>query len=189
MFKTFVFMLSLVVVMMCVGCPDYGPSQATIQSEQRTQNAESLMEKQPAPIIEFSMDRFLLKERLERFNDPNKMSYMYVFAPTGHIVQYTIIGKVASTSKRLNDPYPSGTSYGPERDAMGVWGESSGNSKVGMSTLGSLIEFGGYGFFMYSETPLHFENLDKPIIKVTVEATPPEIIEFNQRIKRSRNPK
>jgi hypothetical protein len=56
---------------------------------------------------------------------------------------------------------------------MGVWG-SSDPAKVGMTTLGSLIEVGGFLAYIYSETPLTFKNLNKPMIELTVQVSESE---------------
>lgn len=153
-------------------------SQKVKQQREKALNVETLMEKQGVPNIDFSMDRYLLKERIERFNDPNKISYLYVFTPSGPVVSFTIIGKVASTSKRLTntEEIMDGTTglLVPSHDEMGVWGTSSGDGKVGMTTIGSLIEFGGFGFYIYSEIPISFSGLNQPVIELELHASEAE---------------
>lgn len=154
-------------------------SQQKRQAKEKAMNVETLMERQGVSKIDFSMDRYLLKERIERFNDPNKMSYLYVFTPSGPVVAVTIMGKVASTSKRLTNTHePVGFNTGalltPTPDEMGVYGDSSGDAKVGITTLGSLIEFGGFGFYIYSEVPISFTGLDKPVIELKLNASEAE---------------
>lgn len=151
-------------------------SQQKRQAKEKAMNVETLMERQGVSKIDFSMDRYLLKERIERFNDPNKMSYLYVFTPSGPVVAVTIMGKVASTSKRLTNTHEpisfnTGALLTPTPDEMGVYGESSGDAKVGITTLGSLIEFGGFGFYIYSEVPISFTGLDKPVIELKLNAS------------------
>lgn len=58
---------------------------------------------------------------------------------------------------------------------MGTWGHTSGNGRVAMSTVGSLIEMGGFISYIYSETPLTFSGLDKPMIEMGVEASKEEL--------------
>lgn len=162
------------------GC-DNNP-EATRQTRQKIEATESLMKKQPGSQINFSMDRFLLNERIVRFNDPNKMTYLYVVLPDGTWLQTTIIGKLASTSKRLTPPetiqsYSTNYHWGQAPDEMGVWGHSE-PAKVGMTTLGSLLEIGGFLAFLYSETPLTFKNLNKPMVELTIVATDAERAEF-----------
>lgn len=168
------------------GCPD-NPSEMDRQAEKKMQNAASLATNQPAPMIDFSMDRYLLSERLTRFNDPNKMTYLYVILPDSSWLKVTIIGKLSSTSKRLTRPVDTFLAknrqsesddfytqeIGPAPDDMGVYG-SSEPAKVGMTTIGSLIEIGGFLAYIYSETPLNFTGMDRPIIELSVEATDDE---------------
>jgi hypothetical protein len=126
------------------------------------------------------MDRYLLTERLTRFNDPNKMCYLYMVFCDGTWLKATIIGKLSSTSKRLTSPQVytqvlSGGTYDnmPAPDEMGTYG-SSDPAHVGMTTLGSLIEAGGFMSYIYSETPLSFTNMNKPMAEMVVNVTPAE---------------
>jgi hypothetical protein len=138
------------------------------QDEIKIQRAENIMLNQPAPVVKFSMDRYLLGERLTRFNDPNKMSYLYLIFCDGTWLQTTIIGKMTSTSKRLTSP----ASYAqmPAPDEMATYG-SSDPAHVGLTTLGSLIETGGFVSYIYSETPLMFKNMSKQMVEITVVAS------------------
>ena len=190
--------VSLVIMMSLGGI--YGcdipsaPAKVDQQSEARKKikNVNSLMGKQSATALAFSMDRYLLNERNVRFNDPNKMSYLYVFTPDGRTIQFTIMGKVASTSKRLSTPVQTyridrgannGTTLGPAPDDMGVYGSSSGSAKCGMTTLGSLIEFGGFGFYIYSEVPLIFRGMDHPMIEFDIKVTDAEKASLLKELK------
>jgi len=181
-------MFSIFFLLMCMsmlmGTDDCNPTEASRQAVKKTANVNRLMEKQPTPEIGYSMDRFLLDQRLERFNDPNKMSYLYIVLLDGTWLQVTIVGKLASTSKRLTPTEECSASYGCEEqpDEMGTWG-SSDPAKVGMSTLGSLLETGGFISYIYSEAPLNFKNLDRQIIEIEVQATETEKREFNTRLE------
>jgi hypothetical protein len=173
--------MCVLVSFIAIGCKteNVPGDQQKAQNQKKQASVQGLMAKQPLDPPDFSMDRYLLNQRLNRFNDPNKMSYLYVFTPAGPIIQFTIMGKVASTSKRLTMPVQKykldkGPHYeqdlGPAPDEMGVYGSSSGSAKVGMTTIGSLVEFGGFGFYIYSEIPLSFQGLEQPIININLEA-------------------
>lgn len=149
------------------------PSVRDVQTQQKLADVDALMTRQPTPTIKYSMDRHLLAERLIRFNDPNKMCYLYICTIDGTWLKLTVIGKVASTSKRLTNPkgYESYSSsyYETELpDEMGTYG-SSEPAKVGMTTLGSLIEYGGFTSYFLSEVPLTFEGMNKPMVSLKVE--------------------
>ena len=151
-------------------------------AEKKKRQVKTLLQNQPTKEFRYSMDRKILNDRNLRLNDPNKMVYLYVVMLDGTWCKFTIIGKVASTSKRLNPPvkkirmdsgqYNTDT-LAPAADEMGTWGSSTG-SKVGLSTIGSLIEFGGFISWILSETPIMFSGLDKPMVEVNVEATATE---------------
>lgn len=153
-------------------------------AEKKVKATVKLIEKQPTRDLNFSMDRFILNQRQQRLNDPNKMTYLYVVLMDGSWLKVTIIGKLASTSKRLSPPTEPGYSF-PLPDNMGVWG-SSDPAHVGMTTLGSLIEVGGFLSYVYSEVPLHFTNLSKPMIEMQVQASPAELKEFKAALDRAK---
>lgn len=161
----------------CLGLLFWGCETTELERQDnlKIQRAENIMTNQPAPEIKYSMDRYLLSERLTRFNDPTKMCYLYLVFCDGTWMQTTIIGKLTSTSKRLTSPEfisPVAGTYMsmPAPDEMATYG-SSESAKVGLTTLGSLIEAGGFMSYIYSETPLTFKNMNKPMVEMIVEAT------------------
>jgi len=170
------------------GCGEEESAQEREEFQKKKETVDYLLKNQPGHPIDFSMDRYLLDQRLLRFNDPNKMSYLYVVLLDGTWLKTTIIGKLASTSKRLTRPvqeydiYGNNNALGPAADEMGVYGESQPD-KVGMTTLGSLIEIGGFSSFIYSETPITFTNLQKPIVELTIMATAEEKTQFLQELE------
>jgi len=176
--------VGLVLLFMGTTAESCQKSESDRQEAKKIQNTESLMAKQPTPILEYSMDRALLAERLVRFNDPNKMTYLYVVMADGSWLKVTIIGKLTSTTKRLTSPelYNATTGGYAAPDEMGVWG-SSEPAKVGMTTLGSLLEIGGFLSFIYSEVPLTFTNSTKTVIEIEAVATPEERSVFLQKLE------
>jgi hypothetical protein len=72
-------------------------SQAVIADNQKT-----LEQNQPAPKIAFSNERANLIKRAVTFNEPNKLSYIYLFTKAGTIAGfYTVKGKVSNLSSYL----------------------------------------------------------------------------------------
>lgn len=72
-------------------------SQATIADNQKL-----LEQNQPAPKITFSNERANLIKRATTFNDPNKLSYIYLFTKAGTIAGfYSVKGKVSNLSSYL----------------------------------------------------------------------------------------
>lgn len=183
-------LMGLVLVVMCLSFAGLGcdKSEMNKQSQKKLQEVNSLMSSQPGDEIKFSMDRFLLNERNIRLNDPNKMTYLYVILADGNWLKVTIIGKLTSTTKRLtrSEAYQCDGNvckFVPAPDEMGVWGEST-PAKVGMTTLGSLLEIGGFLAYVYSETPLTFSSMGQPVkmIEMNVEMSAEERQVFQKRL-------
>jgi hypothetical protein len=169
--------------------PNTNSAQKT-EFEKKQQNVNRLMKKQPGTPVPFSIDRYILDQRNTRFNDPTKMSYLYVCFMDGTWIEMTIIAKAASTSKRLSSPVQPyrldlganyGTSLGPAPDDMGTYGSSVGD-KCAMTTIGSLVEWGGFVGFIWSETPLYFSNMKTQMVKVEVKASPEELMKFKSDV-------
>lgn len=143
-----------------------GVGSVTQAVSKKVSNVKSLMASQPAPKLQYSLEREILSKRIERWNDPNKMLYLYIFTPTNIVYYVTVKGKLASTSKRLTPPWMlvdcdkgefSGECVVEAPDEMGVWGKSA-PAKVGIMTNGGLIEIGGFTGYILTETPLTFER-------------------------------
>lgn len=108
-------LLLVIMFMVCfVSCETEGKSEKTqakevkITEEQHTR----LMKSTPPPTLEFSLERENLKERLVRFNDANKVSYIYLVSYGKIMAHYVIKGKVSSVNSKLTtgeqivqDPY------------------------------------------------------------------------------------
>jgi len=197
-----IFAITAIVLTLC-GCPQ--DSKEIQEFEKKKENVNALMEKQPAPNLDFSMDRYLLSERLVRLNNPNKMTFLYMFFPNGDMLSMTIVGKLSSTSKRLTVPEQINVMKDPEYDIfhrdnctayekytgsspdeMGTYGLSD-PAKVGITTIGSLIEAGGFMAYIYSEQPLVFKNLTKPPIEFEVEATADERAVLSAKLEELRS--
>lgn len=65
-------------------------------------NQTKLEKNQPAPQIDFSNERANLIKRATTFNQPNKLSYIYLFTKAGTVAGfYTVKGKVSNISSYL----------------------------------------------------------------------------------------
>jgi hypothetical protein len=185
--KRFTVLLALLVAMAFTLTSCFEPKPQSVeqqQMEKKQKAAASLMKKQETTAISFSMDRYLHIQKLERFNDPNKMTYCYLFLMNGQVLEMSIVGKMASSAKRLTrthqrlEDWDYGANYGDQwaeaPDEMGMYGPSSGSGKLAMTTFGSLLEIGGFFSYIYSEVPLTFANLKVPIVKFEIRATAAE---------------
>ena len=100
------------VAMVCMGntsgCSGISEEQQAAFNR-KIQSIDRLLHNQPATTLNYSMDRYLMDQRNVRFNDPNKMCYLYINTFDGSWLKVTIVGKVASTSKRLSTPFSPST--------------------------------------------------------------------------------
>lgn len=106
--KPYIFILFLVVLSLlfgaCVSEPPPAKEASAQQKEQLTleQGQQLLVTNQPAPVLEYSLERDNIRERLVRFNDPNKISYITLMLPMGQLyAYYAIQGKVSSVNSYM----------------------------------------------------------------------------------------
>jgi hypothetical protein len=65
-------------------------------------NQYHLNKNQPPPRVEWSLERENIIKRLKRWNNPNKISYIYTLADSGAVIgYYPIKGKVSSVNSKL----------------------------------------------------------------------------------------
>ena len=77
----------------------YAKEQAITEVNQRAMEIA-----EPAPQLTDSTERQNLIKRLTTFNDPNKVSYIYLISYGKVMAFYTIKGKVSSVDSMLTDP-------------------------------------------------------------------------------------
>lgn len=78
-------------------------AQGTQRYEQliAEKNQQTLDKNQPIPLLDKSVERANLTKRLTTFNDPNKVSYIYLVNFGKVMAFYTIKGKVSSVNSML----------------------------------------------------------------------------------------
>ena len=120
----------------CEGSRYKGQGETQKKEAQLTENNQArLIKACPPPALKFSLERQNLKTRLERFNNPEKISYIYLIDYGKVMSFFTIKGKVSSVNSKLttgeqivDDPYRVGGavvespqldgSYGTNGDAI-----------------------------------------------------------------------
>lgn len=84
---------------------DATPPPASAQKQEQMTLEESqkeLIANQPAPIMTYSLERENIKKRLERFNDPNKISYFYELSDNGQVITFfPVKGKISSVNSYM----------------------------------------------------------------------------------------
>lgn len=84
-------------------------TKGTESSQQKDQAVtqsyyEKLSNKVPYPVAEMndSLERRNLREKLLRFNQPDKIGYIYLLSQTGEVISFfTVKGKVSSTQSQM----------------------------------------------------------------------------------------
>jgi outer membrane murein-binding lipoprotein Lpp len=147
--------------LLLVGCEE-SPLSETLQQQNKVIAAHQskLEANQPAPDIQFSNERANLIKRVTTFNDPNKVSYIYLISDTGVVMAfYTVKGKVSNLSSYLvpdqqivDDPYNSESSQVVQApDIDGSYG-TNGGGVFFYTTDGTYVEWNG--LYMLADKPL-----------------------------------
>jgi hypothetical protein len=137
-------------------------------------NQYHLNKTQAPPRVEWSLERHNLIKRLKRWNNPNKISYIYLMSNAGSIIGYfPIKGKVSSVNSKLTttsqllyaDSSVSDGAAGvvESADIDGSYG-SNGNAVFFYLTDGTYMEWNGKYFL--SDRPVKLAV--KPIMTYTV---------------------
>lgn len=72
----------------------------------------------PADLLKFSVERSQLRERVLRFNQPNKIGYVYLLTYGNFIGYYTINGKVSSNQSQMTtDDSVDRRCFGPQHNS------------------------------------------------------------------------
>jgi hypothetical protein len=157
-----------------------GPNKnSSAQKSQRTTEAyqDKLTAAVPYPLdaMKDSVERRNLRERLLRFNKPDKIGYVYLLSNTGSVIAfYTIKGKISSTQSQLTNADSTechnGCSSPVLRQAPGDDG-SYGPNEPGIfffTTEDVLVQWDGQ--FIYADAPLKISSV--PLIVETPGAKP-----------------
>ena len=151
--------LALVVtVVMVQGC---GRTTSDVEVEKTESNQERLLTRQPPPIIDVSLERTNLINRLERLNKDDMVSYIYLISFGKIMANYTVKGKVSSLNSLLTTPEQiswrrkaSGWSHShviPSPDFDGSYGRNA-DGIFFFTTEGAYVEWAG-GLFMVGPAP------------------------------------
>lgn len=96
-----VFILITLVLTSCAANENTQAKEQKISEDRQS----TLLERQPVPDIDYSLERENLIERVKRFNDPNKISYIYLMSGMGQIITFhTVRGKVSNVNSALTTP-------------------------------------------------------------------------------------
>ena len=100
-------LVAVAIVLVAAGCSNYDPAKAGSQAKSQAITEsyyKTLSEKVPYPVDQMkdSVELRNLREKLLRFNKPDKIGYVYTFSYSGEVIDfYTIKGKVSSTDSQM----------------------------------------------------------------------------------------
>lgn len=156
----------------CSGGPQKGSAQE--QTEKVTEEySQAALKAVPYPLEAMKaggwLERRNISERLQRYADPNKLSYIYLFSQQGQLMaNYTVKGKVSNTSSQLTtaqrviDGCGSGEYCGLAIDAPmddGTWGPSE-DAIFFFTTDGVMVQWNGP--YVLADAPLDLTS--KPLL-------------------------
>jgi hypothetical protein len=132
------------------------------QEQRKTEsNQQTLLAQQPPPKLRWSLERDNLIKRTTMWNQPNKVSYIYLLGKNGGVVAfYPIKGKVTSVNSALTNPqqivlssayghYESHVVDSPAED--GSYG-TNGSAVFFFTTDGTYVEWNGE--YLLADKPL-----------------------------------
>jgi hypothetical protein len=146
------------------------------EMEQTEVNHEKLVAAIPPPQLTTSLERKNLVKRLERFNDENKVSYIYLIDYGKIMAFYTMKGKVSSVNSLLTTPdqivtthvqmnkYQSHVIATPDLD--GSYG-SNGDAIFFFTTDDVYVEWSGR--YMLCDQPLKLTTPPQMVIQLQDE--------------------
>lgn len=96
------FLLIPAIALLAASCDSPTPStKVPTEQQQSAANQEKLATTVPLPSLTNSLERVNISKRLQTFDNPNKVSYIYLINYGKVMAFYTIKGKVTSGNKRL----------------------------------------------------------------------------------------
>ena len=77
---------------------------ANLEQDKTEINQSRLLERQPPTTLEWSLERENINKRTKLWNNPNKVSYIYLVNFGKVMAFYTIKGKVSSVNSQITNP-------------------------------------------------------------------------------------
>jgi hypothetical protein len=160
--------LVLVIPIMLTACAQ-GSSSAYQRNEAKitAQYAAKLDAAVPYPLAQMndSEERRNIRERLLRFNNPEKVGYVYLLGMNGNYVGYYVVkGKVSSTgsmmtvTQQMTESCTRNHCYGAPTESMGDDGSygpnEGGNSGIFFFTASGVMVETQDPFWIYEDAPL-----------------------------------
>ncbi|MFH1423565.1 MAG: hypothetical protein ABIG29_01225 [Candidatus Nealsonbacteria bacterium] len=150
-----VLVVILLAVAVLTGC-------STMQEEwaNSSRQMSKYQKTQPIPVLDFSNTRQAVIDRINRWSDPNKISYVYLLGDTGVVIAfYTAKGSIESKRSYLS---PVQGQYGDLPDVDGTYGDNK-DAIFFFTTEGAYVEWPG--LYLWSDQPLKLTT--QPVLVYT----------------------
>ena len=152
-------MLILVLVFILAGC---GDSPTKEDNEIQDEAQERVRRQRPIPEVNYSQTYETIVKWMDRWNVPDKVSYVYILADNGQMIGYYVAqGRPVSNCTFLTNPVKtygdgSGTAVLPAPALDGVYYGNCGNASTYFFTADTdaFIEISGNLKFFVTDQPL-----------------------------------
>lgn len=184
--KVFIVLPMIAIALVLSGCSEGSTSQSSGNVEQNNteENQQKLIKNQAPPSLDWSLERDNIIKRINLWNDPNKISYIYLINYGKVMAFYTIKGKVSSVNSQVtNSEQLQAKCVNPD----GTYSTNEGCGRYGQTRVSGNIpspsEDGSYGtngdaiFFFttegaYVEAKSDYVLSDQPLkISTPIELT------------------
>jgi hypothetical protein len=159
------YVFSFLILVAVVGCDENN----TAREEQAATEANQarLLAVQPPPKLDWSLERENITKRTGLWNDPNKVSFIYLINFGKVMAFYTVKGKVSSVNSQITNPeqiassHQGGFAILPSPAEDGSYG-TNGDAVFFFTTDGTYVEW--RGDYMLCDKPLKLSTPPTMII-------------------------
>ena len=169
------YVLTLILLLSC-GCGQINKTTANLEQDKTEANQSQLLKNQPPVRLTYSLERENINKRTELWNDPTKVSYIYLVNYGKVMAFYAVKGKVSSVNSQITNPAQLagrwlGTTGGhlvegvlPSPAEDGSYG-TNGDAVFFFTTDGTYVEW--MGDYMLCDKPLRLSTPPTMILEVT----------------------
>lgn len=83
--------IAMVAIMVLAACSDGNPTSQTQESQRQQGNYDLLVTRQPAAAMDYSPTREAINKWIELWDEPGKLSYVYMQAANGQLFGYYVL--------------------------------------------------------------------------------------------------
>jgi len=156
-----IILIAVVLTLMCMSCYASGQPSAESRNDQANREiANTALSSVEIPRAQYFLERETVAAWFKNWDQPGKISYLYIFTQQGCIGYFVINGKPVSNRSYLTPEYTyesRGYVYTNPRQAPaldGTFGEDNAGIRF-KTASGVWMEFGGTNFsYIYADRPI-----------------------------------